>query len=99
MSTQLRNDAYRERQGYEVNYATPRAVKSVDRISFWKRIKTEELLGTLIFWGGICWAVQILTKDIANMFRLLLTPGPLEVCGVGLLVWIHAKWRRSVKVV
>ncbi len=98
MPVQLRNEPYRERVGYEVNYATPRAAKSIEKTPFWKKISTEERLGSLMFWGGVCWAVQIATKDIANVFRLLLTPGPLEVCAGGLLVWLHAKWRRSVKI-
>jgi len=25
-------------------------------------------------------------------------PGPLEVCALGIMVWLHAKWRRSIKV-
>ena len=88
----------REKVGYNVNYVAPRAVKSVERISFWGRIRTEERIGSLTFWGGVCWAVQIATKDIATLFRLLLAPGPLEVCAIGLLIWLHAKWRRSVRV-
>jgi len=98
MPVPVRNDVYRERVGYEVRYETPRAVKSIERIPFWKLIKTEERIGSLTFWGGVCWGVQVATKDIANWFRLLLTPGPLEVCGVGLLILLHAKWRRSVKI-
>ena len=98
MAVPVRSEPYRERLGYEVRYATPIAVKSIERISFWRRISTEERFGSLTFWGGVCWAVQIVTKDIANVYRLLLTPGPLEVCAGGLLVWLHAKWRRSVSI-
>jgi len=89
----------RERVGYEVTYTKPRAARSIERIGFWQRIKTEERIGSLVFWGGVCWAVQIVTKDIANLYRLLLTPGPLEVSAIGVLIWLHAKWRRSVRVV
>lgn len=88
----------RHRAGYEVNYSTPRSVKSIDRTPFCKRIKTEERFGSLVFWGGVIWAVQIATKDISNWMHLLLTPGPIEICGIGLLVWLHAKWRRSVRI-
>lgn len=88
----------RERLGYNVNYAAPRAAKSIEVTPLWRRIRTEERIGSLTFWGGVAWAVQIATKDIANFMRLLLTPGPLEVCGIGLLVWLHAKWRRSVRI-
>ena len=89
----------RERLGYEVNYAVQRSAKSVDRAPMWRRIRIEERIGSLTFWGAVAWAVQIATKDIANFMRLLLTPGPLELGAVGLLIWLHAKWRRSVRVV
>jgi len=89
----------RERIGYEVNYAVQRSAKAVEVTPFWRRIKTEERIGSLTFWGGAIWAIQIATKDISKLIHVLLTPGPLEVCGVGLLIWLHAKWRRSVRVV
>jgi cytosine/uracil/thiamine/allantoin permease len=88
----------RERVGYEVSYVVPRAAKAIDTLPLWRRIRTEERIGSLTFWGGSAWAVQIATKDISNLFRLLLTSGPLEVCAVGLLIWLHAKWRRSVRI-
>jgi hypothetical protein len=25
-------------------------------------------------------------------------PGPLEICALGILMWLHAKWRRSLKI-
>jgi hypothetical protein len=88
----------RERVGYSVNYVVPRAVKSVEWTPWWRLTRTEARLGSLTFWGGFAWAVQIATKDLANWIRLMLTPGPLEVSAVGLLIWLHAKWRRSVRV-
>jgi len=90
----------RERIGYNVEYhRATRVGKPIEITPLWRRIKTEERLGSLAFWGAVCWAVQIATKDLANWFRLILTPGPLELAGIGLLVWLHAKWRRSVRVV
>jgi hypothetical protein len=89
----------REKVGYNVNYAAPRSVKSVELTPFWKRIRIEERIGSLTFWGGVIWAVEVGTKDISNLFRLVLALGPKEVCAIGLLVWLHAKWRRSVRVV
>jgi len=88
----------REKVGYNVNYAAPRSVKAIDQVPFWRRIRTEERLGSLTFWGGVIWAVQVGTKDISNLFRLVLALGPKEVCAVGLLIWLHAKWRRSVRI-
>jgi len=88
----------RQKVGYDPNYFVPRLVPPIQRIPLWKRIKTEERIGSLVFWGGVIWAVDIATKDISNLFHLLLTPGPLEVSAIGLLVWLHAKWRRSVRI-
>ncbi len=62
-------------------------------------IRAEESLGSLIAAGGIIWSVQEATKGLAELWQLkLLPPGPLEVCALGILIWLHAKWRRSVSV-
>ncbi len=62
-------------------------------------IRGEESLGSLIAAGGIIWSVQEATKGLAELWQLkLLPPGPLEICALGILIWLHAKWRRSVSV-
>jgi hypothetical protein len=62
-------------------------------------IHGEESVGSLIAAGGIVWSVQEATKSLAELWQLrLLPPGPLEVCAIGILIWLHAKWRRSVNV-
>jgi len=64
------------------------------------RIQTEERLGSLIAAGGLIWAVRVATQDLASIWQLTVAPpGPLEICGVGVLVWLHAKWRRSINLV
>ncbi|HWR15134.1 MAG TPA: hypothetical protein VN577_09905 [Terriglobales bacterium] len=88
----------RERVGYNVNYITPRCVKGVDIEPLWKRPATEANIGLLVFGGGAIWATQVETIQFSNIVHLLLTPGPLEISAIGLLVWLHAKWRRSVRV-
>ena len=63
------------------------------------RIQTEERLGSLISAAGTIWGVWEATQDLAHLWRFtVLPPGPLEVCALGVLIWLHAKWRRSVKV-
>jgi hypothetical protein len=63
------------------------------------RIRTEEILGSLIAAAGIIWGIAEATKDFAGLLKLrLLPPGPLEVCALGVLLWLHAKWRRSIRV-
>jgi len=63
------------------------------------RVRTEERLGSLISAVGVIWTVQDATKDLAGLWRFnILPPGPVEVCAIGILIWLHAKWRRSVTI-
>jgi hypothetical protein len=62
-------------------------------------IRAQERLGSLIAAGGTVWAVYVATMDYANLWRMqIMPPGPVEVCALGILAWLHAKWRRSTKV-
>lgn len=62
-------------------------------------IRAEELLASLIAAGGMIWVAYAMTVDYADLWRFqILPPGPIEVCGLGVLAWLHAKWRRSMKV-
>jgi hypothetical protein len=63
-------------------------------------IRAQELLGSLIAAGGTVWAVYVATTvDSANLWRMrIMPPGPIEVCALGILAWLHGKWRRSMKV-
>lgn len=63
------------------------------------RIKNEERVGSLVAAGGIVWGVYVATQNMRTLWNFSITqPGPLEVCAVGILLWLHAKWRRSLKV-
>jgi hypothetical protein len=62
-------------------------------------IPAEVRLGSLIAAGGTIWATYVATVDYASLWKMqILPPGPMEVCALGVLVWLHAKWRRSTKV-
>ena len=62
------------------------------------RIQTEERLGSLIAAAGVIWTARVGTQDPVSIWQFtVLPPGPLEVCAIGILVWLHAKWRRSLK--
>ncbi len=88
----------RHKVGYNVVYNGPRAAKGgVEFESWWKRPATEARLGLITFGGGLIWTTKVETVQISNIFHLLLTPGPLEISAIGLLIWIHAKWRKSVR--
>jgi len=60
-------------------------------------IRTEERLGSLMTAGGMAWLVYVATQDLNHIWKLnILDPGPVEICAVGILIWLHAKWRRSI---
>jgi hypothetical protein len=62
-------------------------------------IRGEERLGSLIAAAGTVWAVYVATVDYNSLWRMqIMPPGPVEVCLLGVLAWIHAKWRRSTKI-
>ena len=61
-------------------------------------IRREERFSSLIAAGGMIWGVYVATHDYSNLWRLQINPpGPLEICALGILGWLHAKWRRSIK--
>lgn len=62
-------------------------------------------VGSLMAGGGVIWAVYVATQN-ASMGpdampsaagRVISQAGPLEVCGVGVLLWLLGKWRGSVR--
>jgi len=62
-------------------------------------IRLEERLGSLVAAGGTAWLVYVATQDFNHMWQMrIMPPGPLEVGSLGVLLWLHAKWRRSIKV-
>ena len=61
-------------------------------------IRGEERLGSLLAAAGTAWLVYVATTDFNNMWQMrIMPPGPIEVCAIGILMWLHAKWRRSIK--
>ena len=54
-------------------------------------------MGSLIAAAGVGWAVYhgtYETHDLRQAFTAIeLKQGPLEVCAIGILLWLHAKWR------
>jgi len=62
-------------------------------------IRWEERVASLIAAAGAIWAVYVATVDYTNLWRVqIMPPGPVEVCALGVLAWLHAKWRRSNQV-
>jgi hypothetical protein len=90
-----------DREGYlqkpPVVYApVHRPAKKVDDGSLLS-VRGEERFGSLIAAAGTIWAVYVATVDYNSLWRMqIMPPGPVEVCAVGILAWLHAKWRRSI---
>lgn len=61
----------------------------------------EVRLGAVIAAAGMIWTVHLATQNFTGLDSFSFTHlprGPLEVCAIGILVWLHAKWRGSVVV-
>ncbi len=75
----------------------PRSQAQVRKPATQSGIHAEERTGSLIAAGGIIWGVYLLTHSFTGTINYdVLTPGPLGAAAVGILIWLHAKWRRSV---
>jgi len=62
-------------------------------------ISTEVRLASLITAGGMIWGAYAATVHFTGVVSMdLIPPGPIEVCALGILIWLHAKWRHSTKV-
>jgi hypothetical protein len=60
-------------------------------------IHSEERIASLIAAAGVIWAVRVTTISMLPAHAIALTTGPIETCSIGILIWLHAKWRRSLE--
>ena len=90
------------REGYENSRTRPISSQKAQagaKSSGLLTIRGEERLGSLVAAAGTIWAVYVGTHDYDSLWRMqIMPPGPMEVCALGVLAWLHAKWRRSTKV-
>jgi hypothetical protein len=62
-------------------------------------IRFQERLGALTAAAGVIWGISSLTQNFTPMVLLQVPPrGPLELCAGGIIIWLTAKWRRSIRV-
>ena len=88
-----------ERQGYHET-VTPAyaALPKSTSARYPTSVKTEERIGSLVAGVGIIMIAQTVTHNFAGITRIgILSPGPLEVCAIGILIWLHGKWRRAAR--
>jgi hypothetical protein len=60
-------------------------------------IHGEEWIASLIAAAGVIWAIGVAATSMLPAYAMELTVGPLETCAIGILIWLHAKWRRTLK--
>jgi len=88
-----------EREGYDqqppVAYAAAPLDTSIRKEG--KAIRRAEQIGSLVAGGGIIWTTYAVTHHFPEITRFaVFPPGPLEVLGIGVLIWLIAKWCRTV---
>lgn len=61
-----------------------------------------ERVGSLLAGGGLAWAAWTATNGVdVNDFmhdafrRIFQQTGPMEVCALGIVIWLVGKWRKS----
>ncbi|HEX9120195.1 MAG TPA: hypothetical protein VF840_06615 [Terriglobales bacterium] len=57
-------------------------------------IQDEVRIASLIAAAGVIWAVRVSATSMLPAYATELTVGPMETCAIGILIWLHAKWRR-----
>ena len=55
----------------------------------------EERIASLIAAGGLIWFVRLASANYTAVDKLLLPRDAMYVIAIGVVIWLHAKWRRS----
>jgi hypothetical protein len=58
----------------------------------------EERIASLIAAGGLIWFVRLATTNFSAVDKMPLPMNAVYVTAIGVVVWLHAKWRRSTNV-
>ena len=54
----------------------------------------EARIGSIIAGGGIILAAKLMTENFTSFRDVGFPPGgPLEICALGIVIWLHAKYR------
>jgi hypothetical protein len=59
-------------------------------------IQGEERIASLLAAAGVIWAVRVTVTSMLPAYATELTFGPIETCALGILMWLHAKSRRTL---
>jgi hypothetical protein len=62
----------------------------------------ESKIGSLGVGAGLIWSAYVAAHNVTSLSslftNLIYTRGPLHCIGISALIWLHAKYRRSVAV-
>jgi hypothetical protein len=58
----------------------------------------EERISSLIAAAGLIWFVRLATANYTAVDKLVLPMNAIYVTAIGVVIWLHAKWRRSVDI-
>ena len=60
----------------------------------------EERIASLIAAGGLIWGVRLATAhvNLSAVDKMALPMNAIYVTAIGVVIWLHAKWRRSTNV-
>src|SRR5215471_14547716 len=87
-----------EREGYsdtlQVAYAAA-PMKETEERSHKGRL--EAFLGSLLTGCGAIWAAQVASSSGFSPTALTLNSHPIELTAVGILIWLHGKYRKTAK--
>jgi hypothetical protein len=100
MSSAIRrqNDYWPEHESQPVVHVVSRSASSSSLWNLLFGVKTETRVGSLVAAAGLIMAAKTGTTDFTSLADLTFPPGPLEICAIGLLIWLHAKWRHASRV-
>ncbi len=61
--------------------------------------RSEAMIGGLIASGGMIYAVHAITKNFTSWSAVTLpNGGPMEIVALGVVIWLHGKWRSATRV-
>ncbi|MDP9266752.1 MAG: hypothetical protein M3P27_00315 [Acidobacteriota bacterium] len=58
----------------------------------------EERISSLIAAGGLIWFVRVTSANFTGFDKMQLPMNAMYVIAIGVVLWLHAKWRRSTNV-
>ncbi len=59
-------------------------------------IRWQERIASLIAAGGLIWGVHTATQHFTSLDKLQLNMDAVYTAVLGIVLWLHAKWRRSL---